>query len=919
MKTKAPRAILPPLKSTTRSCGTWTTPLGSQIRLFVGLKDGSMRTTIGATQAGGTYTEARVQAWNATSDNALFQPLAIAEAERRLGIYEENSPNARSVLNELSQALARNNQAYSAADKARAAFLIAKHLSPKMTVSYRNSPYNNHQFASLAFELALLSVRQKDLLTSVDYDALRSCAKLLLSVSTKSAVFEFAPVHLRITYSELEAKKKAFTQLKQSRHELERDENFFYRDADDFNLRRRGEWSENQNVHWRPVAGHAQVVFGRVRECISRPTCSASNARAELTQWLEQQRRQTAKSSPMHDVYQRALACLFHYPHGTDGHGAHIDALLPTLWTYLTTQSVDTAQQNAFKEAICGVLAEQVRLMSCASGFKTRLKECFATIDDRLNQLADSFRFNAEHDRLATAIAANLHAQMSKERAGHDAQAVVDRYIDMLHARLWFELCAGHGVALSELNPHALRLAQGFTVADLNDESDVVTIAPSPARFSGREIIHALTATRSSAPVASTLLDEHDRALTIEEAITQGVSRRVLELVTNKPKLAKMANAGGFEPLHLAARYNQREIASILITAGAKVNACTRGTDRTPLHIAAEHGSLDTLRVLLEHKANPKAKDRDGNTALLVAARNNRANTLTELLEVRLKDLNRANKGGETPLHLAARTGSIDVMRVLLAHNADLDAHDRSHSTPLFSAVYANQAGAVDELLKARKSDVNNVNRELETPLYYAARQGMSGIARTLLAHDADTDLRDRDNNAPIHIASELGRVDVIAELLRARPTDVNKAGQYGCTPLHIATRHGKEDVMRLLLAHNADTDARDERGNAPIHLAIRHYRRDAFPLLIEGRESDVHKINHKGRTPLHVAARHGSSFFIEMLLIYGANPHARDHDRQTPLDLARANKQFRVVQTLNYYLANRAQPSTSRIRSPRA
>jgi len=57
---------------------------------------------------------------------------------------------------------------------------------------------------------------------------------------------------------------------------------------------------------------------------------------------------------------------------------------------------------------------------------------------------------------------------------------------------------------------------------------------------------------------------------------------------------------------HLRLKY-----AWILIDHGANVNAKAKG-DVTPLHIAAQKGNMDLVKILLSHKADAQALDDKG-------------------------------------------------------------------------------------------------------------------------------------------------------------------------------------------------------------------------------------------------------------------------------------------------------------------
>lgn len=104
----------------------------------------------------------------------------------------------------------------------------------------------------------------------------------------------------------------------------------------------------------------------------------------------------------------------------------------------------------------------------------------------------------------------------------------------------------------------------------------------------------------------------------------------------------------GNTPLHCAARKNAQESMSILIKAGADVNAQSE-YGRTPLHRAAESDAVGSIAVLLKHEADIDALDDMGNT----------------------------------PLHLAARIDNFHAVKYLLNYGAQSDIKNKDNKTPL--------------------------------------------------------------------------------------------------------------------------------------------------------------------------------------------------------------------------------------------
>ena len=135
---------------------------------------------------------------------------------------------------------------------------------------------------------------------------------------------------------------------------------------------------------------------------------------------------------------------------------------------------------------------------------------------------------------------------------------------------------------------------------------------------------------------------------------------------------ASLERAGGFEgrtPLHLAAIYNQTNTARLLIRRGAKVNADDRA-GFTPLHLAALRGATEVAGILLKAKADPNQPmsepSGDGMPRMPMMGGPN---------AIRFSQ--------ESALHLAAIMCRTNMIRLLLASGASVNATDGMGRTPL--------------------------------------------------------------------------------------------------------------------------------------------------------------------------------------------------------------------------------------------
>jgi len=119
---------------------------------------------------------------------------------------------------------------------------------------------------------------------------------------------------------------------------------------------------------------------------------------------------------------------------------------------------------------------------------------------------------------------------------------------------------------------------------------------------------------------------------------------------------------------------------------------------------------------------------------------------------------------GETPLHLAAKWGHKEIVALLLANRADVNAKTESGDTPLHYAA-ENGEDDVAALLLVSHAEVDSRNKWGQTPLHWAAQDGHKDMVSLLLDNGAQVNARDNHGQTPIHISARWE--PAVAELLR--------------------------------------------------------------------------------------------------------------------------------------------------------
>lgn len=214
----------------------------------------------------------------------------------------------------------------------------------------------------------------------------------------------------------------------------------------------------------------------------------------------------------------------------------------------------------------------------------------------------------------------------------------------------------------------------------------------------------------------------------IVAAIKAGDVSRVRRFLEDDPRLANTRSDAGESALLLAIYHRQREVADLLVAAGAEVDVFT----------AAAGGYLDHLQEVVEgNSASVNAFSQDGWTPLHLAAFFGHTAAAKYLL-TRHADVAAVsrNETGNTPLHAAIAARQTALADLLLAHGASVNASASGGWRPLHSAANNGDVPSI-ELLLSKGADVNPISSDGKTPLSMAQAKEQREAVELLRRHGA--------------------------------------------------------------------------------------------------------------------------------------------------------------------------------------
>ncbi|KAL2968683.1 hypothetical protein AAZX31_15G041300 [Glycine max] len=266
--------------------------------------------------------------------------------------------------------------------------------------------------------------------------------------------------------------------------------------------------------------------------------------------------------------------------------------------------------------------------------------------------------------------------------------------------------------------------------------------------------------------------------------------------------------------------------------------------DDTPLHSAARAGNLAVLKdTILEtdeaelHELLAK-QNQDGETPLYIAAEYGYVDVVREMIQYYdLADAGIKARNGFDALHIAAKQGDLDVLKILMEGHPELSMTvDPSNTTALHTAAIQGHTEIVKFLLEAGSSLATIARSNGKTALHSAARNGHLVVVKALLEKEPGVATRtDKKGQTALHMAVKGQNIEVVEELIKADPSSINMVDSKGNTALHIATRKGRAQIVKLLLEQKENvTSAVNRCGETAVDTAEKTGNHAVQAILLE-------------------------------------------------------------------------------------
>ncbi|XP_061387552.1 homeobox protein 5 [Musca vetustissima] len=236
---------------------------------------------------------------------------------------------------------------------------------------------------------------------------------------------------------------------------------------------------------------------------------------------------------------------------------------------------------------------------------------------------------------------------------------------------------------------------------------------------------------------------------------------RVAEILVSKYDVtSSMRECYNGTCLHLVATFGTLQMAYLLLCKGSGGDFINKMDQemRTAVMCAVNEGKYDIVNLFIQHRADLAIRGPDGHTVLHIAARTGNLE-LVQLIVYSYKAsknisqflsfINAQDDGGWTAMVWAAELGHTDIVSLLLQQGADPNICDNDNNTVLhWAALHNNDLDTITVLLQTG-INCNIQNVEGETPLHIACRHSSKNLSLLLIFNGADLMLKNRADELP--------------------------------------------------------------------------------------------------------------------------------------------------------------------------
>ncbi len=380
----------------------------------------------------------------------------------------------------------------------------------------------------------------------------------------------------------------------------------------------------------------------------------------------------------------------------------------------------------------------------------------------------------------------------------------------------------------------------------------------------------------------------------------------MVKLLISKGADVNACNSNGEHPLQFAIRMAswepgwvrndssiQWDCAIELINCSASNLHVVNQAGDNLLHYIAASNRTDVAEMLYQKGLRIETCNHNGWPAFFTAISEQRS-IMTEWMLAHADNVAVAAKDGVTAIHLAAQTGKLALIELLIRRGVDVSAKDNQQRSAVHYAAVNKQWDIVRWLL-AHDIRFDVKAKECMDVLCKAAEEGQLDIVKSLHAKGASFYGKNENNKTCVDLAGKNKHWDVI-EWILSNDANPNAAKNYAGDLIYMAAAYGQFGLVKELAAHGALIDTKGDMENTPLHAAMAGGHWDIVKWLLD-RGANIHAKNHWDSSVLHRLASAGQLELLKKIVTSGMDINKKNKSGETALYDAIYRRQWETAE----------------------
>ena len=310
--------------------------------------------------------------------------------------------------------------------------------------------------------------------------------------------------------------------------------------------------------------------------------------------------------------------------------------------------------------------------------------------------------------------------------------------------------------------------------------------------------------------------------------------------------------------LHFIAKYGNIDMLKYVIEQKRALNEegkvdvdVTDVYETTPTFLAICNGNNEIAKYLIEEcNANVNVRDCWSTPMLYCAIKSENLELVKYLIE-HGADINLHGSDDNSMVHRAAFYGADNISKYIIEQQNDpKQFYDKDGVPMVINAVKYERLDILQHLMKKPFININEVDKDNKTALYYAFYRDNPKILDYLLKNGADINTEGVTGQKILTEAIKQNNLDFVKYLTETKHVDINNVNEHNHTPIYTAVRKNNIEIVKYLATKGVDVNKQYKNGNTLTHKAIEQNNFEMVKCLADN-GAKLNIPNNDGITPL--------------------------------------------------------------------